>query len=583
MLCDVKIAEKTERRILGKYRGIIALRPPFRNDYFDDDEFDDMDFEQNNRHISAEMAGLFIQDMINREKGKVAPDTTGADFFFLRDFIIGDMEFDFAAIEQDFLKHCSDKLQEFNKAGWYGDTDFKTTSPKIAMQRRILRLMYNGAKTRDSYCLELMNYLYKTYHKKEYKQLKRFSTISTHEIFSLAEDEWGGNSYEAMGRILGMCTFMNIKLADDCSILYLLLEKMRKEWIKMDEEGTAFLLFKEGLFEECLTQVDLWETEYKSPTGTRRQHKVYWDENEFIGACLNNQGFSNDYVYMCMENNMGLRMQMARTLAVLRTKHPNKNYSYEDVQHYTQLYSVVAALTDVAETFNYDLGYLTGDPIDEFEAEYILFKPEKIIVREKDEKRIKETKVISHIAQANIGTASENDYLQELSELRKKINEQEQENRFLRNQYRQEKNYREELEKVNRRYEEERDELISLREYAYRSEQEQLPLESDEVTDLDEKIRDKQIVIIGGHINWINKLKQQFPKWLYIHPDSYKLVDGKILNGKEKVYFFTDYMNHVSYAKYIAAVRERKIPFGYLGSRNIDYLVRQIAEDLLTK
>lgn len=433
------------------------------------------------------MSGLFFQDMMNREQGKVAPDTTGADFFFLRGFIIEDMEFDFPAIEQDFLKHCSDKLQEFNKAGWYGDTDFKTISPKIAMQRRILRLMYNGAKMRNPYCLELMNYLYKTYHKKEYKQLKRFSTISTHEIFSLAENEWGDESYETMGRILGMCSFMNIKFADDCSILFPLLEKTRKEWIKMDEQETAYKLLEQGLFEECLSQVDLWE--HKSPKGSIKQHKVYWDEDEFIGSCLNQQGFCSDYVYMCMDNNMGLRMQMTRTLAVLKTNHPNRNYSYEEVQHYTQLYSVVAALTDIAENFDYELGYLTGDPIDEFDDEEILFKPEKIVVREKNEKEAKEIKVISHVAQANIGTTSESDYLQELSVLRKKINKQEQENRFLRDQYRQEKKSREELVRVNRRYEEERDELVSLREYVYQSEQEQEPLEEEKNADLRENQR----------------------------------------------------------------------------------------------
>lgn len=39
-------------------------------------------------------------------------------------------------------------------------------------------------------------------------------------------------------------------------------------------------------------------------------------------------------------------------------------------------------------------------------------------------------------------------------------------------------------------------------------------------------------------------------------------------------------MNHISYVKFIAAVRERKIPFGYLGSVNIETVVKQIYEDL---
>ena len=80
-------------------------------------------------------------------------------------------------------------------------------------------------------------------------------------------------------------------------------------------------------------------------------------------------------------------------------------------------------------------------------------------------------------------------------------------------------------------------------------------------------------------VNWINKLKQQFPNWMFIHPDSYKNVDGKIFEDKERVYFFTDYLNHASYMKFIAALRGRKVPFDYLGSRNVESMIRQVFED----
>lgn len=188
----------------------------------------------------------------------MAPDTIGADYFFLDEFVTRDMEYDFALIEQDFLLHCSGKLQEFNEAGWYGEDERWTAAPKIALQKKMVRLMYNGAKLGDKYCVELIKYLYKVYHKKEYNQLKRFSIISTSEIFSLSEDDWGGNSYGTIGRILGMCQFMNIKQDDSCSILYLLLDKVRKENISDNEEEREFLDFEDGLFEECVQQIELW-------------------------------------------------------------------------------------------------------------------------------------------------------------------------------------------------------------------------------------------------------------------------------------------------------------------------------------
>ena len=51
-------------------------------------------------------------------------------------------------------------------------------------------------------------------------------------------------------------------------------------------------------------------------------------------------------------------------------------------------------------------------------------------------------------------------------------------------------------------------------------------------------------------------------------------------NKEEKVYFFTDYINHISYKKFIAIVREKNIPFGYIGSRNIDSVVAQIFQEM---
>ena len=559
----------------------MAIRPPFVNPDFEYDE-DDFEYDDRPSGVSREMLALFMQDMMNKESGKVAPDTTGAYYFFLDEFVTRDMEYDFALIEQDFIQHCSGKLQEFNEAGWYGEDERWTAAPKVALQKKMLRLMYNGAKLGDRYCVELIRYLYKLYHKKEYNQLKRFSTISTSEIFALSEDEWGGNNYGAMGRILGMCQFMNIKQDDSCSILYLLLDKTRKEWISDNEEEREFLDFEDGLFEECVQQVELWikDHDHGDFRDFRKATKVYHEHDEFVEACLRHLGYPSDYVFLCMDNNMGLRVQMARTLAVLKTANPKKDYTFEEVQKYTAIYSTVAALTDVADDFDYELGYLTGDPVDDFEKEDMLFKPENIQYKEEAEKKHSVQKPIINVAPVSNGEASTEDYLKEIAELRRKVNERELENKNLRELYRQAKKQYDEADRMNKKYESERDELIALRNFVYKSELDEEEVLEDSLESMKKVIASKDVVIIGGHINWINKLKQQFPNWMFIHPDTYKNVDGKMLDDKDYVYFFTDYMNHISYTKFIAAVRERKIPFGYLGSRNVESLVKQIYEDL---
>lgn len=93
----------------------------------------------------------------------------------------------------------------------------------------------------------------------------------------------------------------------------------------------------------------------------------------------------------------------------------------------------------------------------------------------------------------------------------------------------------------------------------------------------------KNVAIIGGHVNWIQKLKQLFPNWLFVHPDMHRAVDGRMLENKEHVYFFTDYLSHVSYKKYITVLREKEIPFGYLGMVNVESVVRRVFEDLRDK
>ncbi|MBQ2923933.1 MAG: hypothetical protein IJE57_00035, partial [Anaerotignum sp.] len=93
-------------------------------------------------------------------------------------------------------------------------------------------------------------------------------------------------------------------------------------------------------------------------------------------------------------------------------------------------------------------------------------------------------------------------------------------------------------------------------------------------------ISEKNIVIIGGHINWVNKLKKEFPKWKLLDANITRDSDSQLINGAEKVYFFSDHLSHRMYGKPINLGRANKIPFGYLHSINMESLIRQIYEDL---
>ena len=559
----------------------ILFNGPFSDDFLNGDGKFEVDFEYDGRDIEKkrEIAAMMFEDMLDREKGNiVAPDTTGVDYFLLKDFMTDDMAADFAIIEQDFLKNCRAKLEEFNQVGWYGEGSFRINNPRDAMNANILRLIYNGAKAGDDYCVELIKNLYKVYHKKEYNKLKRFHTISPDEIFSLSENEYTDSDYRTVGRIMGMCPFFGVELHENCSFMFRLLEKKRNEILDYEEGEYDYPDFDEEQFAECAEQVDKWfEEQKKAGVSFKKQEPKYWELFEFQGQCFRRNGYVEDYAHMCMDNNMGLRMQMIRTLSVLKNWKPNKEFTFEEVQVMTTIYDLVSAVSDVADFCDYEVGYLFGDEIDEVDLEEALFNPANMNVNKTRKKEDK--KPVTNVAPVSKGDISEKDYLEEISQLRSRLNEKEQENKYLREQYRAAKKSAEEAESLSKKFDEERDELIALRNYAYKSEHDDETVDEDKLPDMKEAVASKKIVIIGGHENWQNKLKQLFPDWMFVHPDAFKNVTGAMLEEKERVYFFTDYINHTSYKKFINIIREKEIPFGYIGSRNVDNVIRQVYED----
>lgn len=94
----------------------------------------DMDYDKfNTNHMpmpDPELLDAFVRDMKNHESGNLVPETSGADYFFIRYFITEDMRWDFDRIEEDFMKHCYDKLRDFAKVQWYEQNAIRFSSPE---------------------------------------------------------------------------------------------------------------------------------------------------------------------------------------------------------------------------------------------------------------------------------------------------------------------------------------------------------------------------------------------------------------------------------------------------------------------
>ncbi len=136
---------------------------------------------------------------------------------------------------------------------------------------------------------------------------------------------------------------------------------------------------------------------------------------------------------------------------------------------------------------------------------------------------------------------------------------------------------KEELEKTN----EDKSELIALREFFYKSceEQEDAPAEADYF----DVLKDKKILIIGGHNGFTNKLKDKYPNWVFIESRKYTFPDN-IITGVDLVVIVATYLDHSLYFKVMNVVKNHDIPFMFLDTKqNISLVENEIYNSLSDK
>ena len=125
-----------------------------------------------------------------------------------------------------------------------------------------------------------------------------------------------------------------------------------------------------------------------------------------------------------------------------------------------------------------------------------------------------------------------------------------------------------------------RNRFAALREHVYHMTEED---EAREIISLDEMkdyLRTLRIIMIGGHSNWRQKMRQEFPDWTYIEPSVSGALDASVVDKADQVYFFTDTISHTTYYKYINVIRERDVEFGYIHGVNIENTVRKLYNEL---
>ncbi|WP_207705527.1 hypothetical protein [Hathewaya massiliensis] len=142
----------------------------------------------------------------------------------------------------------------------------------------------------------------------------------------------------------------------------------------------------------------------------------------------------------------------------------------------------------------------------------------------------------------------------------------------------------EELERENKKLnaelknrEDYKSEIVPLREFIFNMDS----VEDYKEEDINyKKIEDLKAVIIGGHQQWQNKMKEYLKSSSFISVENLNF-DTDVLLGADIVFIYTNYLSHAMYYKVIDIVREHNLKVVYLKSNiNPEIVLSQIERNI---
>lgn len=127
-----------------------------------------------------------------------------------------------------------------------------------------------------------------------------------------------------------------------------------------------------------------------------------------------------------------------------------------------------------------------------------------------------------------------------MEKLRRKVHKLESDNSSLRASLAEKKRLEEELKDISKQLETSDCELAVLRNYVYHLTESDNPITDKAIERMKKTIACYRIVIVGGHSNWLSKMKKEFPDWIFVNPKASGTTDVSIVDKADYVYFFTD-------------------------------------------
>ena len=531
-----------------------------------------------------QLTGSFLNDIYRMQKLSdrfpkselMNPDPFGCESWFVRSFVPMGMEKEFRLVARDFCLHEYTHLKEYESAD-YVDLYSDPTWPDAMLTQYTMSLMVNAADSGSEYAKALILYLYRLYYRKEYKTLRKFRRLSLTELIALAKPDREHPSYDInSARVLYIAKLSGIEIGEDCNVIYAYLNDSDKSY--PDAEDVNPRIDIKDILGKCRQEV---QEKHES----KRMYNVDAKMIAFLNDVLSWYGYPSDYVEMCDEESTTLSERLAVTLAILKKKHPTKEYTVTELSLYATIFHCVGALTStvdwIADTFD-SLALGVGSEMD-LEEDEIRFRPEEIQVgfRKVSEKVTPTVKPATEL-KANPMTSKEKETIRhEMDGLRRKLHMLETDNADLRLKLSDKRKLEDEVRRLRNRDDEISRELAALRAFAYNQTEEDVTSTEIPVEQMKAAFAKLRIVIIGGHSNWVYKLKNQFSNWVFVNPETGGSTDASIVEKADYAFFFTDTISHSRYYQFMKAIREKKVDFGYIHGVNIEKNIRDIYREVV--
>jgi hypothetical protein len=123
-------------------------------------------------------------------------------------------------------------------------------------------------------------------------------------------------------------------------------------------------------------------------------------------------------------------------------------------------------------------------------------------------------------------------------------------------------------------------EVSALRNYVYALNNENEVSITPDINELASRIQRKKLAIIGGHTNWITKMKEVLPSVTFIEIDQVSRDLG-FLDKLDAVFVYWSIFNHKFYKKLMVQMNANKVDLHYIGRKtNIDLTLQEIEKAL---